>query len=93
LLPKIGPVRVRRCWSIRVTEHILKAKAQEISQVDGFGLDLSETIAIGRRPWISAGATPHQEESLTLLTQEDDLYPKLLREIHDPPLVLYVRGN
>ncbi len=34
-----------------------------------------------------------KEENLTLLTQEDALYPRLLKEIYDPPLVLYVRGQ
>ena len=28
-----------------------------------------------------------------MITQQDELYPAPLREIHDPPLVLYVRGQ
>src|SRR3989304_9151504 len=28
-----------------------------------------------------------------LLTWADDRYPRLLRQIHDPPLVLFVQGN
>lgn len=28
-----------------------------------------------------------------VITLEDDEYPELLREIHDPPIALYVRGN
>ena len=28
-----------------------------------------------------------------VITLEDDEYPDLLREIHDPPIALYVRGN
>jgi len=28
-----------------------------------------------------------------LVFKEDDEYPELLREIHDPPIVLYVKGR
>ena len=95
LLPKIGPVRVRRLLDVFETpERILAAKAREILQVNGFGSDLAETIA----NWESKIDLTRElrrisEEKLTLLTQEDALYPKLLRQIHDPPLVLYVRGQ
>ena len=34
-----------------------------------------------------------QERDLTLLTQEDELYPPLPREIYNPPLVLTVWGE
>lgn len=95
LLPKIGPVRVRRLLEIFQTpERILQAKAHEISEVEGFGRDLASTIA----EWESNIDLVRElrrihEENLTLLTQEDELYPKLLRQIHAPPLVLYVRGE
>ena len=94
LLPKIGPVRVRRLLEVFQTpERILQAKAREILQVEGFGEDLSSTIA----NWesiidLSRELRRINEENLTLLTQEDALYPNLLKQIHAPPLVLYVRG-
>lgn len=34
-----------------------------------------------------------QLNSVNLLSIYDDAYPKALKEIHDPPLVLYVRGE
>jgi DNA processing protein len=33
------------------------------------------------------------EEGVTILSSEDRCYPVRLKEIYDPPLVLYVRGN
>src|SRR3569623_2607333 len=95
LLPRIGPVRVRRLLEVFETpERILSAKANEISPIDGFGRDLSEAVANWEN---TVDLTREQrrikEENLTLLTQEDALYPKLLKENHDPPLVLYVRGQ
>lgn len=34
-----------------------------------------------------------QKKAVTLLTTDDPAYPKLLKEIHDPPFLLYVRGR
>lgn len=95
LLPKIGPVRVRRLMEVFGSpEAILTAKAGKIAAVEGFGQDLAETIS----RWESQIDLARElrrikEEKLTVLTQEDALYPKLLKEIHDPPLVLYIRGT
>lgn len=33
------------------------------------------------------------QDDCHLLTLDDDLYPQLLREIYDPPTMLYLRGN
>jgi DNA processing protein len=95
LLPGIGPVRVRRLLEVFGSpERILSAKVNEIAAVHGFGRDLAGTIA----GWestidLSRELRRIQETELTLLTQEDDLYPSLLKEIHAPPLVLYVWGK
>ncbi len=95
LLPQVGPVRVRKLLRhFSTPERILTAKSSEILQVEGFGLDLAESIA----GWESqvdllSELKKIQDRQLTLLTQEDDLYPPLLRGIHDPPLLLYVWGQ
>ena len=95
LLPKIGPVRVRRLLEVFGTpEKILNAKTSEVQQIEGFGRDLAETVS-GWENLIDLTREQRRihEEGLTLLTQEDALYPRLLKEIHDPPTVLYVRGQ
>jgi len=95
LLPKIGPVRVRRLLDVFGNpERILTVSAREIRQVDGFGADLADAVAGWENSIdLSRELRRINEEELTLLTQEDALYPKLLKEIHDPPIVLYVRGQ
>jgi DNA processing protein len=95
LLPKIGPVRVRRLLEVfGDPERILSAKAREILEVEGFGVDLAETVAGWEsRVDLSRELRRIKEENLSLLTLEDALYPKLLKRIYDPPTVLYVRGQ
>ncbi len=95
LLPKIGPVRVRRLLEVFGSpERILAAKAHEILRIEGFGRELAETIS-GWEASIDLSRELRRigEMELTILTQEDALYPPLLREIHSPPLVLYVWGE
>jgi DNA processing protein len=95
LLPQVGPVRVRKLLRhFGSPERILAAKSSEIVQVDGFGLSQAEAIAGWENQIDLTGELKKvQDRELTLLTQEDELYPALLREIHDPPVLLYVWGQ
>jgi len=34
-----------------------------------------------------------EKENITIIPFDDPLYPDLLKKIHDPPVVLYVKGN
>lgn len=34
-----------------------------------------------------------RESGISIITYEDEVYPSLLRDIEDPPLVLYIRGK
>ncbi len=95
LIPQVGPVRVRRLLEFFETpEQILSAKASEIVKVHGFGMAQAEAIA-GWESQIDLALELQKisERGLTILTQEDELYPSLLKGIHDPPLVLYVWGE
>jgi len=95
LLPKIGPVRVRRLLEVFGSpERILSATTGEILRVEGFGRELAETL----HGWESSIDLSRElrriaEMELTVMTQEDALYPFLLKQIHAPPLVLYVWGE
>lgn len=95
LLPKIGPVRVRRLLEMFDSpERILAAKPAEILRVEGFGRELAEAIC-GWESTIDLSRELRRidELKLTVLTQDDAVYPFLLKETHAPPLVLYVWGE
>lgn len=95
LIPQVGPVRVRKLLArFRTPERILSAKAAEIAEMEGFGRKQAEEIA-GWEAQIDLELELRKirERELSILTQEDELYPPLLKAIHDPPLVLYVWGE
>lgn len=95
LLPKIGPVRVRRlvefCGS---PEAVLRAGADSLRRVEGIG---QETAALLARWEDHADLTGEleriRERRISIVTHLQELYPAPLREIHDPPLLLYIQGK
>lgn len=95
LLPKIGPIRVRRLLEVfESPERILSATIAELQSVSGIGRDMAETI----RGWESRIELAEEkrrmaEHGIEALTIEDDDYPPALREIHDPPHLLFIRGR
>ncbi len=95
LLPKIGPVRVRKLIDVFGSpEGILGAPRSELKAVQGIGADIAGNIS----EWASVIDLDRElrrieELGLHILTWEDEAYPPLLKEIYDPPIVLYVKGE
>jgi DNA processing protein len=95
LVPQIGPVRVKKLLRhFGSPEAVLRAKSRELAMCDGISQSQAEALA-GWEQAIDLGGEQRKirERGLTLLTQEDPLYPKLLLGIHDPPVLLYVWGQ
>ena len=73
---------------------VFKAKLNNLLEVEGLRLDIAKRI-LGRA-W---DGNPQEElmtiekSGIRLITLSDSSYPKDLREIHDPPPILYLRGN
>ncbi|OGV51789.1 MAG: DNA protecting protein DprA [Lentisphaerae bacterium GWF2_44_16] len=73
---------------------ILQASAQEISSVKGVGAVLAEKVA----DWKNEVSYEMELElaekgGVRIITQYDPEYPEILKEIYDPPICLYVRGE
>lgn len=95
LIEGVGPIRVRQ-----LLEHfgdapkILSASRAELLRVRGIGDDTAEAIARWETTVDLAGELRRiQEFGCHVLTQADADYPESLRQIYDPPVVLYVRGK
>ncbi len=93
LLPGIGPVKVRQLLErFGTAPAILEAKSAQLSEV--LRQDLANTV----RNWrdeidLDAEIGKIEAKGLNIIDWEHDLYPAQLREIHAPPVVLYVWGN
>lgn len=95
-LPNIGPVSLNRL----LTEFggdpcaILRSDRRRLERVKGVGPETSASVVNWREHFDLA----REEERLakagaTFITRDDPGYPRLLKEIHDPPIGLYRKGG
>lgn len=95
LLPNVGPVRVGRLLKkFGKPEAVLAARPNELLEISGIGKDTANLIANWRENIdLEAELDKIEQRGLSVLTPADELYPPLLKQIHDPPFVLYVWGE
>jgi DNA processing protein len=95
MVPSMGPVRLRKLLEVfEEPERILSAKARELRSVDGVGNEVAEQIS----NWENLVDLPAELQRVRdfgaeVITQQSPMYPRQLREIHAPPIVLYVWGE
>src|SRR5208337_4613283 len=72
---------------------VLRASRQQLLQVRGIGEETAEAIANWERTTdLNAELKRIADFNCRIVTQADPEYPELLRQIYDPPIVLYVKG-
>jgi len=95
LVSGIGPVKAKRLKErFGSLDRALVAREADLKSVEGIGPELARALS----SWESTTDTEKErkwteELGLTVLTQADTAYPAALREIYDPPLVLYIKGK
>jgi len=95
LVEHVGPVRVRN-----LIEHfgeapaVLSASKARLLQVRGIGDETAEAISNWEKSIDLSGELRRIAEfGCHILISSDEEYPELLRQIYDPPIVLYVKGR
>ncbi|MCF3650760.1 DNA-processing protein DprA [Synoicihabitans lomoniglobus] len=95
-LPHIGPVNLRRLLAAFEDDprEVLSAGTKDLERVKGVGPAISGTIAA----WEEHFDLGREEERIAkakarFVTCRDETYPAMLREIYDPPIGLYQRGD
>ena len=73
---------------------VLAAAPSQLRAVPGIGPKLAQRLAAARDE-IDAGSVlaTCREQAIQILSDTDAAYPRLLAEIHDPPGVLFLRGE
>jgi DNA processing protein len=95
MIEHVGPVRMRQ-----LLEHfgeapaILSASKSQLLHVRGIGEETAESISNWEKSVDLAGELKRIADfGCHVLTQADENYPPSLREIYDPPIVLYIKGT
>lgn len=95
-LPNIGPITLNRMLGELGGDprSVLGADVGRLSQIKGVGPVISASIAGWREHFDLAREEARMAQSgATFITAGDVGYPSLLKEIHDPPIVLYRKGQ
>ena len=95
LIEGVGPVRVRQLLAhFGEAPAILSASRHQLTQVRGIGEDTAAAIADWeKRVDLAAELQRIKDFGCHVITQGDEDYPPSLKEIYDPPVVLYVKGR
>ena len=95
MIEHVGPIRVRQLLEYFAdAPAILRASRDKLMQVRGIGVDVAEAIATWESGIDLTGELKRIKEfGCHVVTQSDEQYPELLRQIYDPPIVLYVKGE
>ena len=94
LIPQIGPLRFKKlCSYFESLEQAWRANAQEFKKA---GLEEKvANIILEERNKIDAEAEAEKlaRENIEIVVLSDENYPALLKEIHQAPALLYVKGQ
>jgi DNA processing protein len=94
LTPGLGPTKARK-----LVEHFGGAEAvfhASLTELESTGIQAvsAQSIATGKSAELAREEIARAAAAgVRVLSLEDPCYPPRLKEIYDPPLVLYVRGN
>lgn len=95
MVPNLGPVRLRKLLEVFETpERVLLARGSQLKAVEGVGAEIANAITNWEQQIDLAGELRLIEEfGAHVITQTSPLYPRDLREIYNPPIVLYAWGE
>ncbi len=95
LIDGVGPVRARSLVDhFGTAPAVLSASKSQLLQVHNIGAETATAIANWEQDIDLAGEMKRLTDfGCRVVIQSDEDYPASLREIYDPPLVLYVKGT
>ena len=95
MIEHVGPVRVRQLLEyFGEPSKILGASRSQLLRVRGIGEEVADSISSWEKNVDLAGELKRiQDYGCHILTQDDENYPELLKQIYDPPIALYVKGE
>ena len=95
LIPGIGNHTIRRLLTaFGSAEKSVAATSAELAQIDGLTPDVRQQLIDGRsRAPLAQELELIDQHGCHIVTISDNTYPPLLKQIHDPPVLLYIIGD
>src|SRR6201989_438214 len=94
LTPGLGPTRSRKLVEhFGSSEAVFRASLTELESTDIQAV-CAQSLATGKSAELAREELARAADAgITVVSIEDAFYPSRLKEIYDPPVILYVRGN
>jgi len=94
MIDGLGSVKINRLiGKFKNAEDIFKADFNELSDIDGIGDTIASYIKNFDFKKAEKEIKECQDKNIEIITIYDEKYPALLKEIYDPPPVLYKYGK
>lgn len=94
-IPGVGSVIFKRLLDhFKSPEAVFNASIRELLKIEGLGEKIANEIIKGPdKNRVEKDLKIIKDLGIKLITINDDMYPKRLKEIYDPPPLLYIRGE
>lgn len=90
----IGSIRLKKLLDyFGKAENILKAPCEKLMAVSGIGREIARKVTSLKEEDIDKELDLAKKYNLKIITVDDVGYPENLKNIPDPPIVLYVKGE
>ena len=90
----IGSARLKKLLNyFEKPENILKAPCEKLMGVSGIGKEIARKVTSLKEKDIDEELDLAKKYNLKIITVDDKEYPENLKQIYDPPIVLYVKGE
>lgn len=90
----LGPIRLRAVLEyFKDPKLVWEANGEELSKIGIFKNTVNLFLETRKKLEPETYAKKISDSGIKWITIFDDAYPKLLKEIHDPPIVLYYKGK
>lgn len=95
LIKNLGPKRKLKLLELYKTpERIYKLTKEELLKVDGIGEETANNIIVSKNEKIINYHIKYmQENNIDIIHIYEENYPQILKQIYDPPISLYIKGN
>ncbi|MBW1679749.1 MAG: DNA-protecting protein DprA [Deltaproteobacteria bacterium] len=94
-VPGVGNVIYNRLIEkFHAPENVFQSAPDELKKVEGIRPKTIAAISNFKgNDWVKRELGQIEKLGITLLTLNDDLYPRILKAIYDPPPILYIKGE
>ena len=93
-MPKLGPISLKKLLESHKNNpiEVINSNRSKLLAISGIGPAMADAILNSENEkWLKREKKAIKERGVRFIIK--DQFPSLLREIHDPPVGLYVKGN